>query len=276
MSEDNQNKPIPEDNQNNPISEEKPESNLISVKRSTYNKLIVGIVLSLVAASFFGGYVLGGQETKNAIHTIQTIPQTNPQPTQAQQTQPSAKIFVTLGDSPVEGNKNAPLTIVEFSDFQCPFCGAFYSQTLPQIQKDYIDSGKVKLVYRDFPLGNIHQNAMAASLAAQCANEQGKFWDYHNTLFSSQRDWATLSSINATNAFKQFAVDLKLDSNNFNSCIDSAKYQDKISKNFQDGTTYGVSGTPTFFIGDDKNGYIPLVGAQPYSVFKQSIDAQLH
>jgi len=267
MSEDNQNKPIPE---------EKPESNLISVKRSTYKKLIVGIVLSLIAVSFFGGYVLGGQETKNVVQTIQTIPQTNPQPTQAQQTQPNAKVFVTLGDSPVKGNKNAPLTIVEFSDFQCPFCGAFYSQTFPQIQKDYIDSGKVKLVYRDFPLENIHPNAMAASLAAQCANEQGKFWDYHNTLFSSQRNWATLNSINATNAFKQFAVDLKLDSNNFNSCIDSSKYQDKVNKNFQDGMTYRVSGTPTFFIGDDKNGYIQLVGAQPYSVFKQEIDQQLH
>ena len=95
-------------------------------------------------------------------------------------------------------------------------------------------------------------------------------------LFSSQHDWATLDAINATNAFKQFAVDLKLDSNNFNSCIDSSKYQDKVNKNFQDGTTYGVSGTPTFFIGGDKNGYIQLVGAQPFSAFKQEIDAQLH
>jgi protein-disulfide isomerase len=260
MSEDNQNKPIPE---------EKPQTNHISVKRSTYNKLIVGIVLSLIAVSFFGGYVIGGQETKNVVQTIQTIPQTNPQPTQP------SKVFVTLGDSPVEGNKNAPVTIVEFSDFQCPFCGAFYLQTLPQIQKDYIDSGKVKLVYRDFPLENIHQNAKAASLAAQCANEQGKFWEYHNTLFSSQRDWATLDAINATNAFEQFAVDLKLDSNNFNSCMDSEKYLDKVNKNAQDGMTFRVSGTPTFFIGDDKNGYIQLVGAQPYSVFKQEIDAQL-
>ena len=275
MSEDNQNKPISEDTQNMPTPEEKPQSNHISVKRSTYNKLIVGIVLSLIAVSFFGGYVIGGHETKNVAQTIQTIPTTNPQPTQGQPTQPS-KVFVTLGDSPAEGNQNAPVTIVEFSDFQCPFCGAFYSQTLPQIQKDYIDSGKVKLVYRDFPLENIHQNAKAASLAAQCANEQGKFWEYHNMLFSSQHDWATLDSINATNAFKQFAVDLKLDSNNFNSCVDSSKYQDKVNKNFQDGTTYGVSGTPTFFIGDDKNGYIQLVGAQPFLAFKQEIDQQLH
>lgn len=274
MSEDNPNIPNPEDNQNVPIPEEKPESHHITLKRSTYNKLIVGIVVSMIAVSFFGGYVIGGHETKNLVQTIQTLPQTNPQPTQAQQTEPS-KVFVTLGTSPVEGNKDAPVTIVEFSDFQCPFCGRFYSQTLPQIQHDYIDSGKVKLVYRDFPLENIHQNAKPASLAAQCANEQGKFWEYHNVLFSSQSAWADLSAIDATNAFKQYAVDLKLDSSTFNSCIDSSKYQDTVDKNAQDGMNFQVSGTPTFFIGDDKNGYIQLVGAQPYSVFKEKIDKQL-
>jgi len=264
-----------EDDQNIPIPEEKAVTNNITLKKSTFNKLVVGIVVSLVAVSFLGGYVLGGQETKNIAQTIQTIPTTNPQPTQGQPTQPS-KVFVTLGNSPAEGNQNAPVTIVEFSDFQCPFCGAFYSQTVPQIQKDYIDSGKVKLDYRDFPLENIHQNAKAASLAAQCANEQGKFWEYHNMLFSSQNQWADLDAINATNTFEQFAVALNLNSNNFNSCMDSEKYLDKVNKNAQDGMTFRVSGTPTFFIGDDKNGYIQLVGAQPYSVFKQAIDQQLH
>ena len=265
MSEDNQEKPIPE---------EKSVSNNIAIKKSTFNKLIVGIVLSLITVSFFGGYILGSHQSENYIQTIPIIPTTNSQQTQGQQIQPS-RVFVTLGDNPVQGNNDAPVTIVEFSDFQCPFCGAFYSQTLPQIQKDYIDSGKVKLVFRDFPLSSIHQNANAAALAAQCANEQGKFWEYHNILFSSQHIWATLDPSNATDAFKQYAVDLNLDSDSFDSCIDSSKYQDKVNQNVQDGMSYHVSGTPTFFIGDDKNGYVEVVGAKPYLAFKQEIDQQL-
>lgn len=262
MSEDNPDKPIPE---------VKNDQNNIILKRSTYKKLVLGIILSLIAVSFFGGYILGSHQKENVLQNLQF---TDSQVTKGQQTTPS-RVFVTAGDNPMEGNKDATITMVEFSDFQCPFCGAFYSQTLPQIQKDYIDSGKVKLVFRDFPLVSIHQNANAAALAAQCANEQGKFWEYHDMLFSSQRIWASMVTSNATDAFKQYAMDLGLDSETFNSCFDSLKYQDKINQNVQDGMKYSVSGTPTFFIGDDKKGYIQIVGAKPYLAFKQVIDQQL-
>ncbi len=96
---------------------------------------------------------------------------------------PGNGIEVEIGDSPVKGDANAPITIVEFSDFQCPFCARFYTQTLGQIEREYIDTGKVKLVYKDFPLNSIHPNAQKAAEAARCAGEQNKFWEYHDKLF---------------------------------------------------------------------------------------------
>ena len=300
MSDDNQNKSHPEDTpeQVQPVApaslsveptaqgspppvvpiapDSRPEN--VNLKRSTYKKLVIGIVISLIAVSFFGGYILGQGTNKSlALENItptQTVPQTNPQTT-SNPNQPSSKVFVSYQDSPMKGNQNAPVTIVEFSDFQCPFCGRFFSQTLPQVEQNYIDSGKVRFVYRDFPLPSIHANAVAAALAAQCANEQGKFWQYHDILFQNQPQWEELDSVNATGTFEQYAIQLGLNSANFNACLDSEKYLKTLQKNFQDGTSYSVSGTPTFFIGNDKDGYIQLVGAQPYSVFQQTIDKQL-
>jgi len=247
-------------------------SEAITIKKSTFNKLIIAMAAVLIVAAFLGGYVLGNLgETKTV---MQNIPA--PTPTQAP-TQPNAipRIAISLGDSPVEGNSNAPVTMVEFSDFQCPFCGQFYSQTLPQVAQNYINSGKVKLVYKNMPLDNLHPNARAAALAAECANEQGKFWEYHNKLFGGQASWASLGRADASKTFKQYAADLGLDTNNFNSCLDSAKYSDKVNKDYQDGTSYGVEGTPTFFIGSDKKGYTKLVGAQPFSSFQQEIDSEI-
>lgn len=246
----------------------------ITIKKSTFNKLIIGIAAALIVAAFLVGYVVGNMgQTKTVIQNMATPTQT---PTQMP-AQPNtvARIAVSLGDSPVKGDSNAPVTMVEFSDFQCPFCGQFYSQTLPQVVQNYVDSGKVKLVYKNFPLENLHPNARAAALAAECANEHGKFWEYHNKLFESQNNWAGLGGTDAVKTFKQYAVDLGLDANSFNSCVDSAKYADKVNKDFQDGTNYGATGTPTFFIGNDKKGYIKLVGAQPFSVFQQELNSEL-
>jgi len=248
----------------------------ITIKKATFNKLIFGIAAALIAAAFFGGYILGTQNTPQT--TVQESSQKNtaPQPTQTPPT-PAEKtrIFVSLDDDPVKGNQNAQVTIVEFSDFQCPFCARFFTQTLPQIQQDYIETGKAKLVYRDFPLDNIHQNAKAASIAAQCANEQEKFWEYHDKLFEGQTQWASLDTSDAANTFKQYATELKLNSDNFDSCLDSEKYLSEVNKDYQDGAKYGITGTPGFFIGNDKDGYVMLIGAKPYSEFQQSIDDEL-
>ena len=161
----------------------------------------------------------------------------------------------------VKGDENAPVTIIEYSDFECPFCGRFFEQTLPQIEENYIDTGKVKLIYRDFPLG-FHANAQKAAEAAECAGEQGKYWEMHDTLYET----GALSIAN----LKQHAKDLGLDSTQFDSCLDSGKYATEVTDDMAKGQAAGVSGTPSFTI----NGKL-LVGAQPYATFAQMIDAEL-
>ena len=186
------------------------------------------------------------------------------QPTgvQAGAQQPPARQNINSGNDPVLGNKDAPITIVSFEDYQCPFCGRAFQQTFPSIKKDYIDTGKVKYVFRDYPLP-FHPNAEPAAEAANCANEQEKFWEYHDGLYKNQENLGT-------EFYMKLAGDLKLDTAKFKQCIDSQKYKQKIQDDFNYGSQVGVSGTPTFFI----NG-IMLVGAQPYQAFQQVIEAEL-
>jgi protein-disulfide isomerase len=188
-------------------------------------------------------------------------------PTQTEENNPTQpqRLSISSDDDPVKGSKDAKVVIVEFSDFQCPFCARFFDQTLPLIERDYIKTGKVQLVYRDFPL-SFHQYAQKAAEAAQCANEQGKFWEYHDLLFKNQNEWISAGEAKLLD----YAKALELDTNKFNSCLTTGKYESEVKKDFQDGLQYGVQGTPTFFI----NG-IPIVGAQPYEAFKQVIDQQL-
>ncbi len=163
---------------------------------------------------------------------------------------------------PTKGNADAPITIVEFSDLQCPFCGSWFKNAYKQINENYIKTGKVKLVYRHFPLSS-HPEAAPAANATECANEQGKFWEMHDKIFLNQ---AQLSAAN----YKAWAKDLGLDTAKFDSCYDSKKYDSKVTADFSEGASVGVSGTPTFFV----NGQM-IVGAQPYETFKQVIDAEL-
>ena len=165
-------------------------------------------------------------------------------------------------NNPILGSKDAKVTIVEFSDFQCPYCGRFYSESLPQIEENYVKTGKVKIVFRHFPL-SFHPYAQKASEATECANEQGKFWEYHNKLFENQ------GALTITD-LKQYATDLGLDATKFNACLDSGKMASEVQKDFNAGQQYGVSGTPAFFV----NG-VSIVGAQPYAAFQQLIEQQL-
>jgi len=167
-----------------------------------------------------------------------------------------------IDDDTVKGDPNAPVTIVEWSDFECPFCERFYQQTLGLIEKEYIDTGKVNMVYRDFPL-SFHENAQKAAEAAECAGEQGKFWEMHDSLFENGVEGGVRS-------FKKFAKDLDLNDAEFNECLDSGKMESEVKKDMVDGQNAGVKGTPAFII----NGKL-LSGAQPFSVFKQAIDEAL-
>ena len=179
------------------------------------------------------------------------------------QQQLPSKIEVDLDDDPVLGKKDAPIIIVSFEDYQCPFCGRAFQQTFPLIKKNYVDTGKVKMVFRDFPL-SFHPEAQPAAEASECADEQGKFWEYHDALFNNQQSLGQA-------LYTQIAEELKLDTAKFKQCLDSGKYTQEVQDDFNYGAQLGVSGTPTFFV----NG-IRLVGAQPYEAFQQVIEAELN
>jgi protein-disulfide isomerase len=185
---------------------------------------------------------------------------------------PAAKSKVDVGSGPVLGNPDAPVTVIEFSDYQCPFCQRYFTATLPTLKKEYIDTGKVRYVFRDFPLDSIHPQARKAAEAAHCAGDQDKYWDMHDTLFKNQR---TLKVDN----LKQFARDLGLKADAFDACLDKGKYADAVTEHYTAGAALGVSGTPSFFIGKTTaTGPIeatPVKGAQPFAAFRQVIDGFL-
>jgi len=164
------------------------------------------------------------------------------------------------------GDKDAPITVVEFSDFQCPYCRNFFNETLPLIKKEYIDTGKVKFVYRDYPLSS-HKGAFPAALASECAREQGKdeaFFAMHNKIFEGQNALGQ-GTVNITDkSLISYAEELDLDMDQFNKCFEEEKYKDEIYKDLADGQEARISGTPGFII----NGQV-VVGAQPFSTFKE-------
>ncbi len=164
----------------------------------------------------------------------------------------------------MEGSANAPVTIIEYSDFQCPYCGRFETDAYPQIKAQYIDTGKAKLIYKEFPL-SIHPNAEKAAEAAECALAQGQaqFWKLHDQMFANQ------NSLTVDN-LKAWAAQLGLNAAQFNTCLDSGQMAAVVQQEEQEGQQAGVQGTPSFLI----NGKL-VVGAQPFSAFQQAIDAAL-
>ena len=163
-------------------------------------------------------------------------------------------------DDPSRGSADAPVTIVEFSDFQCPFCQRV-EPTLKQVREKY--GAKVRIVWKDFPLTQIHPQALGAAAAGHCAGEQGKFWEYHNTLFANQQALTP-------DALKKYGVDLGLDVAKFDACVGSSKYEAKVREALTVGMSLGVSSTPTFFV----NGRV-ISGAQPLDVFVGIIDEEI-
>ncbi len=222
-----------------------------------YETLLIVLTI-LVAINLVATFSIYSQLTPTETPT-DTADQAIPKEVPKQQ---PTRVQVSADDDPVLGDPNAPVTIIEFSDYQCPFCRRFWQQTLPLIKQNFIDTGKVKLVYRDFPL-NFHQYAQKAAEAAECAGEQGKYWEYHDILFERQSEWST----QGVQKFKDYAAELGLDLEQFSSCLDSGKYAQEVQKDYQDGVSYGVQGTPTFFI----NG-VKIVGAQPYQTFETVIN----
>ncbi len=177
--------------------------------------------------------------------------------------QPGKSVEASADDDPSLGPLSAPVTIIVFSDYQCPFC-ARVEPTLKQVMDTYKE--EVRLVFRDFPLG-FHQYAQLAAEASECADEQGKFWEYHDLLFAKQSEWSPVG----INKFKEYALDLGLDASQFNACLESGKYADEVKKDLEEGQAAGVTGTPAFFV----NGVL-VSGAQPFSTFQQIIEQELN
>lgn len=177
---------------------------------------------------------------------------------------------ISVDDDPALGEEDAPVVIIEFSDFQCPFCKRFAEQTFPQLKRDYIDTGKVRFVFRDFPILRIHPNAGLAALAAECADEQGRFWEMHDRLFARQAEWAGIAPEQARSLFEAYARELKLDDPAFSECLASERYAEEVVEDWQDGIEAGVRGTPAFFINGEK-----LEGAWPYEKFREVIERAL-
>ena len=169
--------------------------------------------------------------------------------------------------SPIFGNQNAEISIVEFGDYQCTFCYKFHQNTLNIIKFDYIDSGKINYVYRDFPL-NGYDSILAAE-ATYCANDQENYWQYHNLLFENwageNTGWITMNSLT------QFAIDLKLDTNEFKNCLTSHKYYQKVIDNENYAKKIGINATPSFLIFNDEE-VIRIIGAQQLDKFQNAIE----
>lgn len=229
-------------------------------KVAFYFGLAVGIggmgllVLVIILLGMFGGSEKFKLALGNAGQPEVQVEQPGPE-------QPSAPVNITVSeDDHIRGPKNALITIVEYSDFQCPFCARFH----PEMQKVVTTYGdKVRWVFRHFPLNQIHPEAQKASEASECAAEQGKFWEYADKLFENQTQLGTT-------VYEKLAKDLSLNTGKFSSCLSSGKYAEKVNNSLVEGSRYGVQGTPGSFI----NGQV-VPGAVPFEQLKSIIDAQL-
>jgi protein-disulfide isomerase len=168
---------------------------------------------------------------------------------------------VAEAGNPALGPVGAPVTMIEFGDYQCTYCKSWYDKVHTRLMADY--AGKLRFVYRDLPLSTIHPEAQSAAEAADCAGEQGDYWKYHDALFDAKYGLGA-------QAYVQYATDLGLDPSAFNTCLAERRYQSEVEADTNLGLSLGLTGTPSFFI----NG-LKVIGAQPYEVFKQIIDKEL-
>ena len=177
----------------------------------------------------------------------------------------------TDNSSPILGDIDAPLTLVEFGDYQCTFCNKFFHETVESILTNYVETGKVKILYNDFIV--VGQDSMHAANAAHCANEQQMFWQYHSILYNNWAGegtgWVSSDQLN------KFANTLGLDVDKFSNCVSELKWKKLVNASHDDGVALGVTATPTFFVIDQNKNVIKITGAQQYDVFKEVFDSSL-
>lgn len=172
---------------------------------------------------------------------------------------------IETGGAAVKGEKDTPITIVEFSEYQCPFCGRYVEETYPQILEEYGD--QTYYIFHDYPL-QFHQHAQTMAEIARCAGDQGQYWEMHDLIFENQEAWSNKENLQTD--IDTYASQLGLDKEAFDNCLDSGKYTQTVKDDLQLGTEVGVQGTPTFFINGQK-----IVGALPFADFQAVIEAEL-
>lgn len=236
--------------------EEHTKESTVTIRKTTLWKAMSGVLFLLLLASIY----TGGFGLFDKTPTGGTVADTAP--TQPTQPEPQAVNLDNwdLSDEPVMGEADAPVTIIEFSDFECPFCKRAVDQGVKEVISEYVDTGKAKLIFRHYPLP-FHSSAQVAAEATECANEVGKFWELHDKIFENQ---GSMNKENIISWAKEVGV------TDIETCLDSGKYTDEVSNDMMEGQQAGVSGTPSFFI----NGKM-IVGAQPFQAFAQLIDAEL-
>ncbi len=179
-------------------------------------------------------------------------------------------VFLENG-SPYLGHKDAPVTLVEFGDYQCFFCNKFFHETEEEILRNYVETGKVKMIFKDFTI--IGPDSVTAAHAARCAQDQDKFWEYHDTLYNNwageNNGWASSENL------LKFAKEVGLDIDEFTNCMLESRHKDTIQESNNDAKTLGLTGTPGFFVIGPDNNITKIGGAQPYDVFQRIFDSEL-
>ena len=239
---------------------EKHEEETITVsKTAIWQGLTAVFAILFVASLLTGGFGMGPKAAPTG-----GTGGTPTDPAAGTGAAPTGPVEVNLEGAHSLGAEDAPVVLIEWSDYQCGFCQRFKMETEPQIIKNYVETGKVRFVYKHFPLDSIHPQATPAALASECAGEQGKFWEYNDKIF------ANTQSLNTAN-YRLWAKDLGLNEGMFNTCLDTQKYLDRVKSDMQEGLAAGVRGTPGFLL----NGKL-ISGAQPYAVFQAEIEAALN
>ena len=272
MTEENQS---PEDIEQEPsleesqrVEETKPQSGEVTITLRRWH--LYAFVMPLIFIVGLGlGFLVRGWVSLPGISQADSAAASSDPAAVVAQSNPDAPVEtpqvvrydIPVDDDPFLGSEDAPITIVEFSDYECPYCRQWHSEVYSQLLDTYGD--QIRFVYRDFPLESIHVNAKPAAEAANCANEQGVFWDYHDKLFSMELGLSP-------EAYQEYASQLELDEEAFQECMESGRYQQEVQSDFDFAANLGVRSTPTFFI----NG-IAVVGAQPFEIFQQVIEKEL-
>ncbi len=219
----------------------------------------------LPASVLIAGVLISGAVIYNA--GLKGAAPSGNQPANISNPNPSPEVSLKLNSEDVIlGDAGAPVTVIEYGDFQCPFCGRFFSQTEPLLKENYVRTGKVRFVYRHFAF--LGPESVESAKAAECAKDQGKFWQFHDALFSAEiQDGQERNGNLNVSLFKSIAGQLKMNLDSFSVCLASNKYADKVQKDYQSGIAAGAQATPTIFINGQK-----VEGAVPFSNFKTIID----